>query len=67
MDTSVIEKMNTREKLQTMEQLWDNLCRNIDYPLTPDWHKDILDKRKEILDSGAAKLFSLDDLRNQLL
>ncbi|NKB22916.1 MAG: addiction module component CHP02574 family protein [Kiritimatiellae bacterium] len=65
MDTSIIQKMNTQEQLQTMEQLWDNLCRRCDYPLTPEWHEDILNERKAILDSENASLLSLDEIRKQ--
>ena len=66
MDTTIIEKMNTQEKLHTMEQLWDNLCKNRDFPLTPEWHENVLQERKAIIDSGKASLLSLDEVRNQL-
>ena len=64
MDTAIIDKMNNTEKLQTMEQLWDVLCKN--NTNTPSWHKDVIDNRLKLHKSGKGKYLSLDDVRNSL-
>ena len=63
MTTEEIKKMNFRERLQTMELLWDSLLED-EYRLeSPAWHEDVLRKRKEKIDSNEAKFISLDELK----
>jgi len=50
--TLPLEKMSTEEKIQTMETLWDDLCKRADSLLSPSWHKDILQEREERIKSG---------------
>lgn len=56
-----IENMNTDERLQTMEVLWDALCREKNQPESPGWHSEILASRKQKIASGSAKFYSLDE------
>ena len=67
MNLELIEKMNTKEKLHTMEQLWESLCADRDCLIAPEWHEDVLKERQTIIDSGKANFYSLDELRNKLL
>ncbi|MBT3877951.1 MAG: addiction module protein [Candidatus Scalindua sp.] len=46
--------MTVTEKLQVMEELWSDLCCNQDQIPVPQWHKDILDKREELVKQGKA-------------
>ena len=66
MDTSTLNKLNTQEKLHLMEQLWTDLCEDSKSQSTPKWHGEILDKRKELINSGEATFISLDDLKKEL-
>lgn len=50
--TLPLEKMSTEEKIQTMETLWDDLCKRADSLLSPSWHKDILQEREERIKNG---------------
>lgn len=61
-----IEKMSSVERLQIMERLWDVMCREPEEPKSPDWHGDILARRRGRIDSGEAKFFSLEEVRNRL-
>jgi hypothetical protein len=46
-----LKEMTTEEKLQTMEILWDDICRIIPDFSSPSWHEDILKEREQnILD-----------------
>jgi hypothetical protein len=50
--TLPLRDMSIEEKLQTMEALWDDLCKNADTLKSPSWHHDILKERERMLDSG---------------
>ena len=47
--TMPLDQMTTTEKLLTMENIWDDLCRKADKIPSPLWHKKILDQREENL------------------
>ncbi len=54
MPTLPLEEMTVTEKLQVMEELWSDLCCNQDQIPVPKWHKDILDRREELVKQGKA-------------
>ncbi len=64
-----IEKMNTAERLRTMEHLWDALTHGAtnsdDFIDSPSWHHDILKKRKEKITNGEAEFISLSELKKR--
>jgi len=65
MGAAEIRKMTTSERLAAMEQLWDALCREETEPTSPAWHDVVLAKRKEKMNSGEARFFTLDQIRDQ--
>jgi putative addiction module component (TIGR02574 family) len=60
-----IDKMTLEEKLRAMEALWDDLCRRDAVPV-PQWHKDILDKRQQLIKSGKAKFVDWETAKKQI-
>ena len=42
-----IKKMSIIERLQAMEELWDSLCHEENEIKSPEWHKNILESRRE--------------------
>ncbi len=61
-----IAKMTLAEKLQTMEALWDDLCRReADVPV-PAWQKSILDERERLVEQGKARFSSWEAARKRL-
>jgi len=58
-----IEKMNTMERLQAMEVLWDALIHEKSEIESPAWHHDILKARKEKIDRGKGEFLSLKELK----
>ena len=58
-----IKNMSTPERLQVMESIWDSLLHDEIDIRTPDWHKDILEKRKKIIDEGKAEFISIEKLK----
>lgn len=54
MSTVSIRSMSVEEKLEMMELIWDDLCRN-DAMQSPDWHGDVLASREKIVVSSEEK------------
>jgi hypothetical protein len=48
-----LDKMTTAEKLQAMESLWDDLCRQAGGVPSPAWHGAVLAEREADRRSGA--------------
>lgn len=65
MTISDISKMSVRERLQTMEALWDSLTREPAGVKSPKWHEEILSDRKENIGSGNANFISLEKLKSK--
>jgi len=50
--TLFLEKMSTEEKIQTMETIWDDLCKKADSISTPPWHEKVLNDRENGINNG---------------
>jgi putative addiction module component (TIGR02574 family) len=59
-----IKKMSIIERLQAMEELWDSLCHEENKIKSPEWHKDILESRREKIKKGNVEFISLEDLKS---
>jgi putative addiction module component (TIGR02574 family) len=64
-EPSEIERMSVRERLQTMEQLWDSLSLDAELH-SPEWHRDVLAERKARAQRGEAKFLTMDQLKSRL-
>lgn len=58
-----INKMTKQEKLEAMEHLWASLVQDESATESPEWHADILQKRKEKIDRGEGVFISIEDLK----
>lgn len=63
MNTLEIEKMSRIERLQAMELLWDSLVHEEPEIESPEWHRDVLEKRKRRIGTGKSEFISLEKLR----
>jgi len=64
MDAAKIKDMSTEERLQTMELLWDALLEEEGTEVdSPQWHGDVIEKRKEKIKNGNAEFISLEELK----
>lgn len=63
MKTLEIKKMSRIERLQAMESLWDSLMDEEAEIESPEWHRDILEERKRMIETGEAEFISLEKLR----
>jgi len=66
MRTLPLEEMTVTEKLQVMEELWSDLCCNQDQIPVPQWHKDILDKREELVTQGKATFVDWETAKKRI-
>jgi hypothetical protein len=62
-----IEEMTIEEKIQTMEMLWDDLCKKETVMQIPAWHKDILYERERRLKEGKDKFIDWNVAKKELL
>jgi hypothetical protein len=52
-----IKNMPLKERVLLMEAIWETLCQDAPSIDSPEWHKDTLDKRREMIESGQAVLY----------
>lgn len=65
MTTAEIQSMSTTERLRTMEDLWQALCNGTDEVKSPNWHEQLLNERRERIESGEADFISIDELKEK--
>ncbi len=61
-----LESMTTPQKLEAMEALWANLCKNPSEVESPAWHAAILVDRKRRLESGEATVSDREPEKNRI-
>ena len=61
-----LHEMSVTEKLQAMEDIWNDLCRNPAEIPAPEWHADILHARQQRMDNGEAKFYNIEDAKQKL-
>jgi hypothetical protein len=59
--------MTLQEKLDEMEAIWADLCRNDPDSLSPDWHREILEERESARSRGEITYEDLELARSKLL
>ena len=63
MKENELKNMSISERTQAMERLWDSLLHEDIAIKSPDWHEEILQKRKEKIENGSANFISLNELK----
>ena len=64
--TIPLEKMTTEEKIQTMETIWDDLCKKAENIPSPSWHKKVLQKREDIIKKGDEEFVDWDSAKKHI-
>ena len=62
-----LENMSIEEKIQTMESIWEDLCKTADKIISPPWHEKILTEREENLRSGADKYVDWETAKRDII
>lgn len=63
---SEIQKLSFHEKLATMEVLWDAIIQQENQLDVPQWHKDILDEREQLIQEGKAKFIDWEVAKKEI-
>lgn len=53
--TAQLDQLSTADKLQAMEHLWDDLCRQANALPVPAWHGELLAEREAAVAGGHAE------------
>jgi len=62
-----LDNLSVAEKVQLLERVWENLCRQTGNVRSPDWHKAVLAERRRRLESGEATVSSWADAKDRLM
>ena len=58
-----LNKMSTHDKIEAMESIWEDLCKNADSLSSPDWHKKVLQNREVSLKEGNDEFVDWEDAK----
>lgn len=61
-----IKQLPLHEKLLVMEALWDGISREEDKLEVPEWHKEILDEREQLVAEGKAKFIDWETAKGEI-
>ncbi|OIP38582.1 addiction module component CHP02574 family protein [Candidatus Desantisbacteria bacterium CG2_30_40_21] len=61
--TTEIKEMPVNKRIILMEKIWDSLCHKRKEIESPTWHKEILDERVNLINSGKANFISIQGLK----
>jgi hypothetical protein len=61
-----VEKMSIEEKFQTMETIWDDLCKKADSISSPPWHEKILNDRENGISNGKDVFVDLNTAKKNI-
>ncbi|KAF0181656.1 MAG: hypothetical protein FD161_329 [Limisphaerales bacterium] len=64
--TLPLASMTTEEKLQVMEQLWEDLCRDEQQVASPGWHGEVLAAREARIARGEARFSDVEEVKARL-
>ena len=64
MSLAEISKLSLREKFQIMESIWGDLREVADGFDTPKDHRDLLDARRQRVQSGDVRIHHWDDVKS---
>ena len=64
MSINDIKDMPIQERMQLMEALWNSFVYD-EATSSPQWHKNILEARTEMMQKEDVKTYTLDELRKQ--
>lgn len=62
-----IDQMTVAEKLRIMEELWDDLRARAEGVPVPQWHKDLLDERERLIESGEAQFGDWETAKKRII
>jgi hypothetical protein len=61
-----LDKMSVEEKLKLMEEVWNDLIKKEQDIPSPEWHKNILGEREDVLKSGKEVLVDWKEAKERI-
>lgn len=61
-----LKEMSFADKMELMETLWDELSSKPEELHSPAWHKEVLDERRQLIQSGADKFSDWETAKAEL-
>ena len=61
-----IHQLPLQEKLIAMEAIWDDISRVEESLEIPQWHKDLLDEREQLIADGKARFIDWEEAKEQI-
>lgn len=61
-----LDKMTVRDKLQALEEIWDDLCRSAKAIPSPSWHADVLRAREKRIQRGVSRFTDWTEAKRRL-
>ena len=65
MSIDEIKKLDTKERIILMNEIWESLETKDTIVDSPKWHKEILQDRVKRINTNEAKYISLEELRTR--
>jgi putative addiction module component (TIGR02574 family) len=65
MSIDEIKKLNPKEKIILMNEIWESLEDTNTIIESPSWHKEILEERISKMKNNEVKYISLEELKNK--
>lgn len=61
-----IPHLSTTEKLRAMEVLWSSLHQTFEESAPPEWHRELLNRRLQLIESGEAVYEDWNQVKKEL-
>jgi hypothetical protein len=61
-----LAQMSTAEKLQVLEEIWEDLRQNPEAVPSPAWHGDVLAAREERIRNGTSRFEDWDEAKKSI-
>lgn len=61
-----IRKLPMKEKLALLEAVWEEISPYPDELEVPQWHKDILNERREASEQGQVRILDWEDAKKEI-
>lgn len=65
MSIDEIKKLNSKEKIILMNEIWESLEEKNTTIASPKWHQEILEERVLKIKNNESKFISLEDLKSR--
>ena len=62
-----LETLSVPEKIRLLERVWDSLCSKSGDVRSPEWHREVLEARKQRIEDGRATVSPWNEAKARLL